>query len=218
MGPGRPRSERSDDRNIEYSPSGTSSTSPVSPPHTVSDINSMLSVAGGSLRRCPQAPPSPLPLRLFYQGQRWGLPQKSALPPLATTTSLPQHTESLCWQTVPGNSRSRCSLLRLFLYPWDGRHRRLCRRYGRRRCNVRKRRCSRRLRGWEASYWTAVTLPPAKWRKYKGLGLNFQRWQRSERHVTLMGDKVIKTFNEKVNRRRCYQWKKSLSFARKKIP
>ena len=50
--------------NIEdaYSPSGTSSTSPVSPPHTVSDINSTLSVAGGSMQICPQSPPPPPPL------------------------------------------------------------------------------------------------------------------------------------------------------------
>ena len=58
MGPGRPHSERSDDRNPEYSPSGTASTSPVSPPSTISDINYTLSVVGGSVRRFPQAPPS----------------------------------------------------------------------------------------------------------------------------------------------------------------
>ena len=76
VGPRRVRSETSDDQNIEYSPSGTSSTSPVSPPHTFYDINSMLSIAGGSMCGCPQSPPSPPPLRPFSQGPRWGLPQK----------------------------------------------------------------------------------------------------------------------------------------------
>ena len=135
-----------DDRNAEYSPSGTSSNSPVSPPHTVSNINSTLYVAGGSVRRFPQAPPSPPPLRPFSQGPRWGLPQKPALNPLATTPSLPPNTESFCWQTVPGNSRTRRSLLRLFLPPCDGHH---CRR--RRRPGVHQRCCGRCLRGREAS-------------------------------------------------------------------
>ena len=67
MGPRRPSSERSDDRKPEYSPSGTSLTSPVSPPPTVSGINSTLSVARGSVRRCSQAPPYPPPLRSPYQ-------------------------------------------------------------------------------------------------------------------------------------------------------
>ena len=64
--------------------------------------NSTLSVAGSSLQRFPQAPPSPPSLRLFSQGSRWGLPQKSTQPPLATIPSLPPHTELLFWRTVPG--------------------------------------------------------------------------------------------------------------------
>ena len=111
VGPGRPRYERSDDHNPEYSPSGTSSPYPVLPPPTFSDINSTLSVAGGSVRWCPQAPPSPPPLRSscqvtvrpFSPGPRWSLPQKSSLPPLATPPLPPPHTESLCCRTVPGN-------------------------------------------------------------------------------------------------------------------
>ena len=57
VGPRRPRSERSDYRNPEYNPSGTSSLYPVSPLPTVSDINSTLSLEGVSGRRCPFAPP-----------------------------------------------------------------------------------------------------------------------------------------------------------------
>ena len=73
----RTRSERSENWNTKYKPSGTSSTSPVSPHHTVSDINSTLSVTGGSVRRCPEVPPSPPPLCPFSEGPRWDIPQKS---------------------------------------------------------------------------------------------------------------------------------------------
>ena len=199
VGQGRPRSERSDDRNPEYSPSGTSSTSPVSPPLMVSDINSTLSVAGGSVWGCPQSPPLPPPLRSprqvtvrpFSPSPRWGLPQKLALLLLATTPSPPPHTELLCCQTVTGNSRTRCSLLCSFLPPRDGCH-----------CCRHCRRCGVHLGGGEASSWTSATLPPAKWWKYKGLGLNFIWRQRSKRQVTLMDDKVIENVNEKVNHRR----------------
>ena len=121
-------------------------------------------------------------------------PQQSALPPLATTPSPPPHTKLLCFRTVPGNSRPRCSLLRSSIPPHNGCHR--CQR--RRRCGV----CQRlRLEGGEASSWTAFTLPPEKWWKYEGLGLHCRWWQQSQRHVTLVSDKVIKNFNGKVNRR-----------------
>ena len=62
-GPVQPRSERSDNRTPEYSPSGTSPPSPVSPPPMFSNLCYTLSVAGGSVTRCPQSPPSPPPLR-----------------------------------------------------------------------------------------------------------------------------------------------------------
>ena len=163
------RSERSDNRNTEYSLSGTSSTSTVSPPRTIYDINFTLSVTEIFVRRCPQAPPSPPPLRLFSQGPRWVLPQKSALPPLATTPSLPPHTKILCWRTVPDNSRPRISLMCSFLPPRDGCnfHRRRCRYGVRQRCH----RCC--VGDGGASWWTVFTLPPTKWQKYKSLGLNF---------------------------------------------
>ena len=101
MGPARPRKERSDDRNPEYSPSGTSSTYPVSPLPTVSDINSTLYVAGGSVWRCSQDPPLPSPLRSPHQvtvrpfslGPRLGLLKELALPVFATTPYPPPHTE-----------------------------------------------------------------------------------------------------------------------------
>ena len=63
--------------------------------------------------------------------------------------------------------------MRSFLPPRNGWHRRRRRRCRHRR-GVRQRRCGRHLWGGEASYWTAVTLPLAKWQKYKGLGLNVQ--------------------------------------------
>ena len=116
-------------------------------------------------------PPSPRPLQSpcqvtvhpLYPGSRWHPPQKSDLPPLANTPSPPPITESLCCWTVPGNSRPRHSLLRFFLPSRDIRHfQGVCQRL----------RVSH-LGGGEASSWTAATLKPAKWRKYKGLGFNF---------------------------------------------
>ena len=180
----------------------------------VSYINSTLSVAGGSVMRCTKDPPSPPPLqstcqvniRPFSTGPHWGLPQKLDLPPLATTPLLPPHTESLCCQMVQGNSWPRCSLLRSFLPPLDGRYRR-CRC---RHCGVRQRRCGHCLGGAEASLWTAATLPPAKWWKYEGLGLNYRWWQQSELQVTLMDDMGIENFNEKVNCGRWWRWKKAI--------
>ena len=211
VGPGWPRSERYDDRNLEYSPSRISSPSPVSPWPTFYDINSTLSVAWVSVQLCPQASPPPPPMRytcpvtvrLFPLGPRWGLPQKSALPPLATPPSPPPHTESLCCGTVPGNTqqctitypplsdgtqwrlrwtgassrlkrrrspgfrRLCCSLLSSFLPPHNGRNRRPR--------GIRQRRRGCRLGVGKAPSWIAANLPPNKWWKYEGLGLNC--WQ-----------------------------------------
>ena len=55
----------------------------------------------------------------------------------------------------------------------------------------------------ETSSLTAATLPPAKGWKYEGLLLNCRSWQRSERQVTVVGDKEIENVYGKVNRR---QW------------
>ena len=67
----------------------------------------------------------------------------------------------------------------------------------------------------EVSLWSIATLSPAKWWKYKGLGLNFWWWQQSERQVTLVGDKEIYKFNGKGNPRRWWRWKKAIFLGEK---
>ena len=55
----------------------------------------------------------------------------------------------------------------------------------------------------KASSWISATLPPAKWWKWEGLGLNCWRKHRSKWQVTLVGDKEIDKFDGKAN---CRRW------------
>ena len=158
----RTRYERSDDRNTEYNPSGTSSTPPVSPHQTVSDINT-LSVAGKSVWRCPEAQhchhhsarSQKVPVEIPHNNQLFHhfplhhhyhhIPKRSVGKQFQVKVGPVALSCGRLYRAVPGNSCPSRSLLRSFLPPRDGRHRCCCRRGVRQRCR------SRRLSSREAS-------------------------------------------------------------------
>ena len=70
----------------------------------------------------------------------------------------------------------------------------------------------------ESNHPKEGTVPPAKWRKIKGWGVNVQWWLQSQRQVALMGDKVIKKSYEKINPKWYYGNKAPLSLMKKLLP